>query len=235
MEDHIAASFDLAQRIHRRFPDVLIEMHDIVAGGTQQRFTPVYYKYGLPDSYDENWGFELMWNSMEDIRSGRTRSLYYYNLGCNVPLYLHVDIRDDNQHCLLLWWYASTCRHLGIGGTHPVPAVAEAQKRAMVEYSCLSRFYKRGMFYGIHEEAHVHALADENSFVVNLFNLSGENRDIGGQISCDLMGLDKDLWYRTPKGGHFAKDTGEFAVARTLAPWSTELLFVYPVGNKAQP
>ena len=62
--------------------------HDMVAGGSVLRYTPVYYKYGLPGSYDENWGFELMWQPMEDTLSGRARSLYYNNLACNVPLYL---------------------------------------------------------------------------------------------------------------------------------------------------
>ena len=55
-------------------PSVLIEMHDMLAGGSTERMTPVYYKYGLPGSYDENWGFELMWDPMADIRSGRART-----------------------------------------------------------------------------------------------------------------------------------------------------------------
>ena len=138
MEDHIRANVELAERVHAKHPDVLIEMHDMIAGGSVQRYTPVYYKYGLPGSYDENWGFELMWQPMEDIRSGRARSLYYYNLGCNVPVYLHVDLRDDNEHCLVLWWYASTCRHLGIGGTHASGTVVQAQKQAMKQYRRLA-------------------------------------------------------------------------------------------------
>ncbi|MBI4530230.1 MAG: hypothetical protein HY709_01810, partial [Candidatus Latescibacteria bacterium] len=52
----------------------------MIAGGSGHHYTPVYYKYSLPGSYDEKWGFELMWQPMEDIRSGRARSLYYYNL-----------------------------------------------------------------------------------------------------------------------------------------------------------
>ncbi len=123
MEDHMRACLDLAQRVHARYPQVLIEMHDMLAGGSTERMTPVYYKYGLPGSYDENWGFELMWDPMADLRSGRARTLYDYNLGCNVPIYLHIDLRKDNEHCVVLWWYASTCRHLGIGGTHARPEV----------------------------------------------------------------------------------------------------------------
>ncbi len=134
-EDHVRANVELARRIHGRHPDVIIEMHDPIAeailwslqsrslatGGrlSQEeavpRYTPVYYKHGLPGSYNEIWGFELMWQCMEDLRDGRARSLYYHNLGCNVPVYLHIDLRDDNEHCVVLWWYASTCRHPGHG------------------------------------------------------------------------------------------------------------------------
>lgn len=223
MEDHCRANVELARRIHARYPHVLIEMHDMIAAGTPQRYTPVYYKYGLPGSYDENWGFELMWQPMEDILSGRARALYYYNLGCNVPLYLHIDLRDDNEHCLVLWWYASTCRHLGIGGTHPNPRVAEAQKLAMKRYRQLERFYKRGDFYGISEEIHLHALPEEGAFVVNLFNLSDETRVISGSMPIAEMGLPRDAWYITPKGGGFDARAGTFVVNRRLAPWAAEV------------
>ena len=43
------------------------------------RYTPVYYGYARPSaeragSYDENWGFELMWQPMEEITTGRARA-----------------------------------------------------------------------------------------------------------------------------------------------------------------
>ena len=229
MEDHIRANVELARRVHAKYPVVLIEMHDMIAGGQVQRYTPVYYKYGLPGSYDENWGFELMWNTMEDIRSGRARSLYYYNLGCNVPVYLHIDLRDDNEHCLVLWWYASTCRHLGIGGTHANPAVAHAQKLAMNQYRKLERFYKEGEFYGMNEEAHVHVLRNEAAFVVNLFNLSDEPRVIGGTILFEELGLDRDKWYINPKGGRFDCRSGTFSVSRRMAPWCAETIEAHAI------
>ena len=55
-EDHIRANVDLAARIHAKYPRVLIEMHDMIAGGSPIRHTPLYYTYGLPGSWDENWG-----------------------------------------------------------------------------------------------------------------------------------------------------------------------------------
>ena len=34
MEDHIRANLDLARRVHAKYPKVLIEMHDMLAGGS---------------------------------------------------------------------------------------------------------------------------------------------------------------------------------------------------------
>ena len=142
-----------------------------------------------------------MWQPMEDILSGRAKALYYYNLGCNVPIYLHVDLREDNRHCLVLWWYASTCRHLGIGGTHPDPLVAQAQRLAMQRYRRLERFFKHGDFYGLDEQVHIHALPKEGAFVVNLFNLSDAGRVMEGSVRVEDLGLERDVWYAPPQGG----------------------------------
>jgi hypothetical protein len=229
IEDHCRANLDLAQRVHARYPEVLVEMHDMVTGGSYARYTPLYYKFGLPGSFDENWNFELMWRSMDDIRRGCARAQYYYSLGCNIPMYLHVDLRDDNRHCLVLWWYASTCRHLGIGGTHEDPLIAQAQWLAMQRYRKLDRFFKRGDFYGLGEDVHVHALADENAFVVNLFNLSDETRTISGTIALEEMDLDRNRWYITPKGGRFDPAAGTFTIQRLLLPWDAQVVEVYPL------
>jgi hypothetical protein len=224
-EDHMRANVDLARRVHEKYPNVLIEMHDMMMGGSNPRNTPVYYKYGLPGSYDLNWGFELMWNPMEDITSGRARSLYYYNLGCNVPVYLHIDLRKDVVGCPVLWWYASTCRHLGIGGTHKDPTVVVAHKAAMHTYRELARFFKRGDFYGINEEVHLHALPDENAFVVNLFNLSDQKRTIGGSLEVSQMGLTGNAIQSDAKdAGSLAN--GVWTIRREMAPWSTEVMLV---------
>jgi hypothetical protein len=230
-EDHARANLELARRVHEQYPDVLIEMHDTISGGSLQRYTPVYYKYGLPGSFDDNWGLELMWQPMEDLRSGRARSLYYYNLGCNVPAYLHIDLRDDNSHCVVLWWYASTCRHLGIGGTHPDPMVAQAQRMAMERYRQLERYYKRGEFYGMGEEIHVHVLPEEQSLVVNLFNLSDKERVIEGSLSFARMGLDPSRWYDMKKGLGISQAAEELAVRRQLPAWGAEVWEVRSYGD----
>ena len=228
IEDHIRANLDLAQRVHAKYPKVLIEMHDPIAGGSPARVTPVYYKYGLPGSYDENWGFELMWDPLADLREARGRSLYYYNLGCNVPIYLHIDLRHDNENCVVLWWFASTCRHLGIGGTSPKPAVVEAQKRAMKRYRTLERFYKRGEFYGLEEEIHVHALAEEGAFVVNAFNLSDQPRVLRGEARLATWGLDPKRPYTGDEGLGEVKE-GRYQIAVELPPWSARVAYFHSV------
>jgi hypothetical protein len=221
MEDHIRANLDLARRIHARYPKVLIEMHDMVAGGAKVRFTSLYYKHGLPGSYDENWGFELMWNPMEDIVEGRTTALYYANLGCNVPIYTHVDLSKDNEHCIVLWWYASTCRHLGIGGTHKNSEIVKAQQEGMRWYRAHDRFFKRGEFYGISEEIHLHVLPGERAFTVNIFNLSNEQRVVSGSIGLSAIGLDPSLKYEVADGVG-AIGNGRYTAAIELPPWGAK-------------
>jgi hypothetical protein len=221
-EDHIRANLDLAQRIHAKYPKVLIEMHDMIAGGAQYRLTPLYYKYGLPGSYDENWGFELMWNPMADIVEGRAAALYYANLGCNVPIYTHVTLANDNIHCLILWWYASTCRHLGIGGTHHDPKVVEAQQTAMAWYRAHGRFYKRGEFFGLGEEIHFHVLPQENAFTVNVFNISDKTRAIRGSVDLKTLGLDPTRAYISEEGLGSVRN-GRYQVEIELPKWGTKV------------
>jgi len=234
-EDHIRANLALCQAVHARHPNVIIEMHDMIAGGTPVRATPVYYKYGLPNSYDENWGFEFMWNPIQDLRDGQARSLYYYNLGCNVPVYLHIDLRTDNENCVVFWWFASTCRHLGIGGSHSNHLIAERQKHEMCRYRSLERFFKRGEFYGISEEIHLHVLAEENAFVVNVFNLSDEPRLIQGKMNVSEIGIDPDRWYaRSGQFCGFDSKNGTFNISWPMKPWSAELAEFYDIESVSQ-
>ena len=221
MEDHIRANLDLARRIHAKYPKVLIEMHDMIGGGSPYRLTPLYYKYGLPGSYDENWGFELMWNPMANIVEGRAAALYYANLGCNVPIYTHVSLTRDNIHCLILWWYASTCRHLGIGGKHRDAKIVAAQQAAMAWYRAHDRFYKRGDFYGLGEEIHLHVLPRENAFTVNVFNLSDEKRTIRGSADLKTLGLNPARAYASEEGLGTVHN-GRYQIEIELPPWGAK-------------
>jgi hypothetical protein len=226
-EDHMRDCIRMIKKVHARYPKVLIELHDMLSsgGGSLMRMTPVYYKYGLPLSYDENWGFELMWNPMEDIKQGRGLAMYYYNLACNVPIYLHIDLRKDNEYCVMLWWFASTARHLGIGGTNKDFNTVEAQKSAMKYYKEFERFYKRGEFYGINEEVHLHVLKEENAFMINMFNLSDKPRTITGKLNLNITGLDPALAFTSSKS--WAKvDDGLLEVSMEMRPWSAEVTYV---------
>ena len=98
--------------------------------------------------FDTVWAFELMWRPMQDLTSGRSIALYYYNLAYSLPLYIHIDLRTDNRNAVVFWWNASTCRHLGIGGTHPDPAVRQAQKEGMANYRRLKPYFAvRGILW----------------------------------------------------------------------------------------
>jgi len=222
-EDHMRKCIELVKRVHAKYPNVLIELHDMMlADHNVRRIAPVYYKYGLPLSYDENWGFELMWDPMEDIKQGRGLAMYYYNLACNIPIYLHIDLRRDNENCVMLWWFASTARHLGIGGTNKDIKTVEAQKAAMKYYRQFDRFFKRGEFYGINEEIHLHVLPDENAFMVNMFNLSDTRRTITGKFDLKRAGLDPALAFTSSKS--WAKiDKGMLEVSLEMPPWSAEV------------
>jgi hypothetical protein len=225
-EDHMLNCIELVRRIHAKYPDVLIELHDMLDGGNTRRMTPVYYKYGLPLSYDDNWGFELMWNPMEDIKEGRGLAMYYYNLACNVPVYLHIDLRKDNEHCVMLWWFASTARHLGIGGTHKDIKTTEAQKAAMKYYKNFDKFFKRGEFYGINEEIHLHVLPEENAFIINIFNLSDNPRTITGKFDLKEAGLDGALNFISSKP--WAKiNKGVLEVSSEMLPWSADVTDIF--------
>jgi hypothetical protein len=195
-------------------------MHDMIAGGSPIRHTPLYYTYGLPGSWDENWGYELMWDSMADIKALRCLSLYYSNLSCNIPFYLHVNLRGDNTDAIVLWWYASTCRHLGIGGTAKDPAVVAAQKAAMKRYRAVEDLYKRGEFYGISEEIHIHALG--RRVAVNVFNLDERARTIEGSIGLAEIGLDPARTYIFDELWVTCAD-GKLVVKAGLGPWGAKM------------
>ena len=192
-EEHCRSILKLIQNIHKEYPNVLIELHDPIVAGVPIRYTPIYYLHGLPYSFDEVWAFEYMWDPMDDLLSGRAKSLYYYNLAYSLPLYIHIDLRKDNEHALEFWWYASTCRHLGIGGKHPNPKVWNAHKQAMKEYMRLKQFYTQGIFYGLDETIHAHTIPEEKTSVLNIFNLTKEPKTREIRFDLSEIGLPKNL------------------------------------------
>ena len=223
VEAHAAATVRLARLMHEDYPALLIEMHDPVKAGG--RYTPVYFGHGHCSDpsepcgaagFDSVWAFELMWKPMEDLLSGRSIALYYYNLAYALPLYIHIDLRSDNENALVFWWNASTCRHLGIGGTHSDPATVAAHREAMRTYRRLKPYFASGVFYGIDEQTHVHSAPDGKSAVLNCFNLSDQAVEREILFEPANFGLEPDQHYRFA-GAHTRK-AGEIYTATPKIP-----------------
>jgi hypothetical protein len=185
--EHLDAILKIQQKLHEEYPNVLIEQHDPMTGPGTPRYAPTYFLHGKPGAFDELWGFEFMIDPMDDLLSGRAGSLYYLNLAYDIPVYLHTDLRKDNANALVFWWYASTCRHLGLGGKSADQAIWEAQKNAMRTYLSLKRFYAQGKFYGLDENVHCHTLPDLRKSVINCFNL--ENAEAKKQLRFRLADI----------------------------------------------
>ncbi len=169
---HVDAILQIAQGVHAAYPNVVIEQHDPIIGPGTPRYTPTYFMHAKPGAFDELWAFEFMLDALDDLRSRRAFALYDYNLAYSLPMYIHIDLRTDNAQAVGFWWFASTCRHLGVGGQHPDPAVWAAHRAAMQAYLAHKRFFTQGVFYGLDETAHAHTLAEAGACVLNVFNLT---------------------------------------------------------------
>jgi hypothetical protein len=179
-EGHVRVVYGLIHQLKRRLPGILVEAHDPVwPWGV--RYLPIYFDQTLdaswrPGSYKENWGFEFMWKPIEDLSSGRALCLYYYNLACDIPLYDHITAEYDNDACLGFWWYASTIRHLGIGGKKGLDSRQinkthwQAYLKAMERYGRLRDWLVRGRFICLDEWTYLHVLAGRPSGVLVAFN-----------------------------------------------------------------
>ncbi|MDH7602277.1 MAG: hypothetical protein QHI38_09035 [Armatimonadota bacterium] len=189
---HARAVAKIARKVREECPWVTIELHDPVwPWGV--RYLPVYYMHNENGAFQELWAFEFMWNPLEDLLSGKAISLFYYNLAYSIPLYIHLDMANDNDNCLAFWWYASTCRHIGVGGARSGTARFEAYKKALAEYRSLKDLYARGTFYGPDELTHIHVLPEEGRCVVNAFNLTDAPISRTVEIRLHELGLLEEL------------------------------------------
>jgi hypothetical protein len=188
-QEHAAAILEVIQTVKQSYPNLLIEAHDRINGGMQD-YHPLYFQHALPHSFDSNWGFEYMWDPYNDLISGKALSLYEYNLAYEIPLYLHIHEGRDSSTMLAFWWYASTCRHLGIGGVsdRQTPLYA-ALKQAVTRYRQLKPFFTQGTFIGLDTFTHVHVLPERNAAVILLFNLSGEPQERTVHLDAARLGL----------------------------------------------
>jgi hypothetical protein len=237
--DHSMAVYRLSNAIRQACPGLTIETHDPIWPWSTCIYVPTYFQHGFGNtgSYDENWGFEYMWDCLNDLKSGRALALYYYNLGCNVPLYLHITMAADNDACVFFWWTASTVRHLGIGGKESnktiepadglPPRDSEARfaayKQQMALYKRLKPYFVRGEFHGIAETAHLHTLPGKPGGVLNVFNLTDVEKDVEYFIPAHLIHADAEL----PVSGAVVEwKPGGVTVRLTLPPMTPAVVCI---------
>jgi hypothetical protein len=166
-EEHAAGIMTVVRAVKAEFPALAIEAHDRIGGGL-----PLYYQHGSDRDHDELWGFEYMWDPYADLLSGRALSLYEYNLAYDIPLYLHINSAHDSPALLAFWWYASCCRHLGIGGLAEGDEQWPRLVEAMTRYRKLQPWFARGRFAGIDRCTHLHVLDEGGGAVLTAFNLT---------------------------------------------------------------
>jgi len=109
---------------------------------------------------------------------------------------------------------------VGIGGTAKDPAVVAAQKAAMKRYRAREDLYKRGEFFGLSEEIHIHALGNRAAF--NAFNLDERARTIEGSIGLAEIGLDPTRAYVFDEPWVSCAD-GKLIVNASLGPWGAKM------------
>lgn len=225
--EHVEGMNRVARLAHRNNPGVLIEMHDQLFAGIWLRYVPSYYGHGLDAKgelgWNEIWAFELMWDPMDDLVGGHSVALYYFNLAYSIPAYIHIDLRRDNAQCLMLWWNISTCRHLGVGGTHPDESVRNKQKAAIATYRRLKPFFTTGTFFGIDELAHVHVDRKKTGAVMNCFNLNKDPIDREIRFDPETYGLANDKKY-TFTGGSFTQNGVSYIGTVTVPGYGHSLI-----------
>jgi hypothetical protein len=217
-QDHLDATLRLCRLVHEKHPDVEIELHDPIIGPGVPRYCPTYILHGKPGSFDVLWGYEFMIHTEEDVLTRRSASLYYVNLAYTIPIYLHIDLRTDNEQAMGFWWYASTCRHLGIGGKSKNPKTWQAHKDAMKTYLRLKPFFTQGEFYGIDESIHVHTLPDQEVAVINCFKLDDSAEPMIFQFKLSEVGLSADGEYQIT-GADSWKRQGDVVEIQVQVPY----------------
>jgi hypothetical protein len=181
-QTHAENIMKVIHNVKKLNPHVLIEAHD-------RTVHPMYFQHGGPDSFDENWGCEYMWNSLLDLLSGKALSLYEYNMACSIPLYLHINEHCDNDNMLSLWWYISATKHLGIGGLHADEPKFKLVQSAMTLYHSKKIYFTNGTFFGLAYDEHLHVHPKDSTAVLCLYNLASVQTEKNIVIPCARYGL----------------------------------------------
>jgi hypothetical protein len=168
---------------------VLIEAHDRIVGGSSP-YHALYFQHGDENTFDENWGYEFMWNPLSDLISKKAISLYEYNMAYSIPLYLHINEHGDNDNLLSLWWYISTVRHLGIGGLLPEEPKYKLLQSAMTLYHNYKTYFAKGTFYGLAADVHLHVNQLNGTGAICCFNLTSKPVNKCIKVSFNKYGLE---------------------------------------------
>ncbi len=239
--DHVMAVYALTREVRKQCPGLTVEAHDPVWPWATCIYVPTYFQQGFGDkgAYDENWGFEYMWDCLNDLRSGKALALYYYALGCNIPLYLHITAAADNDQCVFFWWTASTVRHLGIGGKDSNKTIEPggglppydhkkrfaAYQAQMSAYNRLKPFFVRGQFHGVADAPHIHlhTLPEMPGGVINVFNLTDHEQTYAFNVPCATLNTTQPL---RVTGAQATWAADHVTLSLTLAPMSPALIEV---------
>lgn len=175
------------EELHRRCPNMVIEMHDHVGSGNYH--TPVWYLFDRADSYDEKWAYEFMWSTYQDLMDRKLFSLYHIRLAEPIPLFLHMNASSDNENAIAFWYVASCVSHMGVGAIKKSSdAQRQAYKKAFAEYNARFDAFTLGAFYGIDELTHVHVYPDSRRAVILAFNL--DDKPVEREFEIDLEAWD---------------------------------------------
>jgi hypothetical protein len=215
--EHAAGIMAVVCAVKKLFPHVVIEAHDRIG----DNFAPLYYQHGRPFAHDELWGFEYMWDPYLDLLSGKALSLYEYNLAYDIPLYLHLNSSHDSGTWLAFWWYASCCRHLGIGGLTPESPAWPGLLSTVRTYHRLYDFLARGDFVGIDVLAHGHVLRDRSSAVIIAFNLGASKIRRELVVDKDRLGLST---VHTVSGADVSVRDGNIVIGVEIGPMSPTIV-----------
>lgn len=163
--EHAKSIFDSQRKVKQSCGNVLLESHDWLDAGIY--YYPIYM---FGEGHHERWGFEYMWNPLEDYQAGRLQNLYYYNLAYEKPLYIHINLLGIGENAEVYWYFASTIRHFGIGNYSALTSEKqELVKMASNIYAKLKKYYTAGDFRGINPLLHIHSITGHGS-VINIFS-----------------------------------------------------------------
>ena len=130
-----------------------------------------------------------MWDPYLDLLSGKA-SPVRVQPGLEIPLYLHINIGHDSSTMLAFWWYASCCRHLGIGGLDEKDEQWPRLVEAMQIYRRLQPWFAWGQFiWPRPPHPPARPRGPDRSAVLTAYNLGSEEGKRSVTVDLSVLGL----------------------------------------------